>query len=274
MAEPFPDDPTAEVFLLEWIRPSDALRDLHAMGRGHVVAEIYRRLSTGMLYAAGTVSALDASSNTDPRSVLISEWWKSASRIRNAADAFWVTGGIAVEDRRRSSSLPPRTFEFFGVRFEPNGLQRVANDAGVDARFSKPSRLAAALSSPHPVQAVLNEIERVTAYPGPTESYNPRPMGTLDQIAPELAAFKVSPAPAPAPTGRQGSSTSDYVAEKEVVAWFDALAPNDQTRGFRWLWNAVRAAFAPRRVYKKHVLPFVKDRPLGRPKNVPNNVPS
>jgi len=62
-------------------------------------------------------------------------------------------------------------------------------------------------------------------------------------------------------------AAKDYVSEAQVVAWHKSLSPQDQARGFRWLWRAARDAHSPRQVYKKHVLRFVEGRPKGRPRN-------
>lgn len=55
------------------------------------------------------------------------------------------------------------------------------------------------------------------------------------------------------------------VSNAEVDAWYRSLPPQDQARGIRWLIPAAKSHFAPRKVVKKQIEPFVAGRPRGRP---------
>lgn len=71
------------------------------------------------------------------------------------------------------------------------------------------------------------------------------------------------------PSGSGLAAAAEYITYDEVWAWYRSLPLEDQARPWRWLWNEIRTAHAPRQVYKKHALTLVEGRRRGRRKNVP-----
>ena len=169
-----PDDPTAEQFR-DWIKPFDALTPLHAIGLDAATGEIYRRLRRGMLWAAGSVGETASFRGPDdPRSVIPALWWEHAPAIAGPNHIFWRTGGLTLTVPTTTATAASfNTYEHFGVRFEPEGLQRMADDVGVVVHLTKTRRLAALLMAapsqpevdaapraPPPPKVTLGELVR------------------------------------------------------------------------------------------------------------------
>lgn len=116
------------------------------MGVGRASREIHRRLCSAMLFAAGTVSPSLRADDDAARSVIPVQWWAKTG-IEDYQEDFWASAGITFHlDAAETSRGEPMTYEFFGIRFEPEDLQRLADDAGADVVFSARRRLASLLA--------------------------------------------------------------------------------------------------------------------------------
>lgn len=223
------------------------------MGTPAATREIYRRLCTGMLYAAGSPSAVIASGPNDPRSVLVPDWWKTAPIAANPAADFWVTAGITVNAKTPPGTMVNfRTYEFFGVRFEPDGLQRVADDAGVPVLISHAALLASAIKKPpspqgpdwvsvqpavpRPQQATRSIVEASAPQAGlnikPNEEVS---LDFLARTAPELVAAppaKAARTPQRNPD-RKAISGPPFAPDDKLTTWYEkyyAAHPDDVYR--------------------------------------------
>lgn len=132
-----PDDPDPETFR-SWIRPRDALDGLEPMGRPAAAREVHRRLKTGLLWAAGSVGdTSNFRAENDLRSVVPALWWGHVEYVSEPGAEFWRTGGATLIVPNRNTMVTTfNTYEHFGIRFEPNGLRRIADDAGIALAFS------------------------------------------------------------------------------------------------------------------------------------------
>jgi hypothetical protein len=234
-----PPSPSREEFEKDWVRPSYALVRLLDVGDAYVVNEMYRRLCNGRLVAAGTNS-------TDQLRIIDVESWKRAKDVGFPSGMLWRTNGVRINKYVGGGSFVD--VDYFGVRFEPESLQRLADDIGLDLIFSPARRLAKAVqTSAHARPVLLRDLPRLLSEPpvqDPRPAYNPRPVGTLEQIAPELAAFRNVPKEAQAPP-------KGDVAHAEIVTWFEGLTAAEQLLSGKRLWALSKTAFHPRRVLRK-----------------------
>ncbi len=263
---------------LTWYTPSQALgrlpRSWSDVTKKRAIA---RRLADGLLRAAAGVVVWK-----DGRSEGVGEFKRGAWDQWSYAydNDFWTTGTFAGlrSDASGYGHYEAAKFRAHDVRFEP---------AGVEAIVPVPS--------PRVQEENLAGWARLAEKIEPTLRETVQKIAEAQQRAPQIskAAAPITPVehrvgtiPRERSMGPPASPgvlleanppetiRKDYLTYDEVAAWHAALPPEDRARGWRWLWDAVRTACAPRSVYKKHVLQLVDGRPKGRPKkNVPGNVP-
>lgn len=160
-----PSDPSAEDFKLNWIRPRDALAMLAPMGSAAAAKEVYRRLRPGLLWGAGSVGETnDFRADDGRRSVIPALWWNFAPRVADPESDFWIAGGLTLTiPPPPTRPGPDSTYEHFGIRFEPEGLRRIARDAGIDLN-PEATALASALRNykPPPTPAAPDERKPIS----------------------------------------------------------------------------------------------------------------
>jgi hypothetical protein len=140
------------------------------MGLDAATAEIYVRLTKGFLHAAGSVGeTMEFHGPSDRRSVVPELWWAFEPTLASPTHRFWRTATVILTVPNAASNGAHRTsYTHVGVRFEPEGLQRIADDSGIQVAISTNARIARALLAqpgnvpqnvPLPLPAIVSASE-------------------------------------------------------------------------------------------------------------------
>jgi hypothetical protein len=219
MAVSPPPPPSREDFEQHWVRATVVLNMFEAVSHGYAALELHRRLCGGRLLAAGT-------NQHDDLHIIRSEGWEKANAA-NIQNALWWTGRVAFE-----LYIPGRSFvvfEYFGVRFDPVGLQRLADDIGLDLAITSNRQLAKALT---------------------------------DYVAQPVRPSPQTPATTSADIQRQ-RKRANPVTVQEIETWHETLSEADRSLGVTALWAKAKTDHPGRHLPRKLVEPFGKGRSNG-----------
>lgn len=112
-----------------WLTPGDALEILNELGSDVAAREIYRRLKVGFIRAAGEASWREGSKDEYRYGLRVQkEWWEGVDFITAAYSDFWKIGGLTFKIVR-SATHYTRIYEFFDIRFEPDGIYLIPGAA-------------------------------------------------------------------------------------------------------------------------------------------------
>lgn len=232
-----------------WYSPHAAVEALTAVGFDPLnvyQSILYRALDEDGLRAVAdklTVSPQGGTVNSYRFYILLPRMWA----ITSIQPSFWDSGDVQF-NKRHDPRGPDIIYSCIGIRFDPAGVARLA------AQRSRPTQ------------------DVRTAEPA---SYNPRPFGTLEAIAPELRPYMTSHS-----IHATRENIPEYVlpaASKTITAaefdvWYAAQASEIQSWGGLKLRQKCVEDHDGRRVLKKATDHITKDRKTGRKpgsKNVP-----
>ena len=230
------DELTPEI-LATWLKPRDALSLLRtAYADIQVVANgILLRLQGGALRAGAKSWAWGDEPLQTTATRIPARYWSHLS----GTAGWWDTTDALFFVHRRSYDPKKAYGRFYGVRFDPAGVQemlanRVADQGGENG------------------DAVRSIVEAIAQQAGLVVRAN-------EEIADDFVARTVlgSVQAPPAPT------SSAPVQRQEIDAWYNALPPEDQSMGVRHLWAAAKVAHEGRQLPRKLVERFGKGRTNG-----------
>jgi len=135
-----------------WLKPHDALTAVQAAFPDIKVASkaITDRLKGGLLKAEAASSSWDNNNNlpTSACSIPASHW----SHLSSATGSdWWDTGTITVRIYRRERQ-PPATGRYFGIKFDPAGVEAIIADAP-----KRPMAVATGSSTLEPMRSEVEE---------------------------------------------------------------------------------------------------------------------
>lgn len=247
----------------QWVSPADAVAHIENTGiRQSYIDGLVTRLRNGFLRAA---AAQTAWRNQEQRlehfwwpMAIQADWWNQAEGIEKHWESLWMLGDFSTTIYALSEGRFLQV-AFTGLRFEPRGLEPNLGTG----RYDRIARAAQAKANRINVES---DAERQAA---PAPSHNPRPVGPLEQIAPELAAFAtpIENVPKNVP-----SDLTTPVSAGEFDAWYAAQTPEIQAWGGVKLRQKCSKDHDGRRVLKKATDHITKGRRTGRKpgsKNVP-----
>lgn len=119
------DAPSPDEVQQRWLRPPEVILALERLGHPQVgVREVLRRAKAGLLRAAGECSWVVAGKDRySSCSVVPKSWWERAIQVDQYHNDFWRTGGVTFNVRIEGGYTTSRQYEFFDVRFEPDGIE-------------------------------------------------------------------------------------------------------------------------------------------------------
>lgn len=232
-----------------WMRPADAVKHLGT----NAIPNLLLRLGMGELRAvARTIRWRTAGDLYSEEFVIIHpDDWAGASDAGYGSHDLWSLGDISFESDDPYGLGREPIVAAFGVRFDPDGIFRIRAPAS-------PPKLAVS-NAPPPLTTVGSQSG---SPPGSRKLADVLTERLLHHLADPTPTRKAAPPKRPS-TSRSGRKPA--LPAELVKAWYENLPPVDKARGLRDLWNLVREAHPEHWVLRKHVDPFVKNRPRGRP---------
>lgn len=121
------DEPTVpEEDFATWLSPPHAIEALSTLGRQSAVSEILRRLKTGRVHAAASLSWTSLGDlRSRDRARIPAEWWEKTYGLDQTHAHFWVAGGVSfhLKGGYRERDV---TMEAFDLRFDPRDIAAIA----------------------------------------------------------------------------------------------------------------------------------------------------
>lgn len=226
-----------------WLTPSETLTALSSLGFNVALDALLRRLRMGTLRSVAETLSWRSAGQLEERKRLIidPDDWLNAQNIGQRDAAFWAVGDVTFTVEDRYSFGPDDELCAFGVRFDPDGIAALVPPVA-------PRRRLETSGAPPPITPLRR---------GPVVTLKEY----LEQRLPDKPEAKIRKVRTLRPR-----KSAIPVSETEVRDWFDALPPQDQARGGRWLWPEAKKHFRPRHVVRKLIEPFGKSRGPGRPR--------
>lgn len=250
-----PPPVTVEEFA-DYLSPIAVLAALPPWSLEAKIDAIASRLVTGMIVA---IAEHMSEGNSPPEQyyVVPRRMWKDWAP--HGEHGLWERGDCKFVKPTNYGHEESR-WKAFNVKFDPLGVSKMLSTVMLPAQADAAFRQAQTAN------------RRIDPYAEPAPSHNPRPTGTLEQIAPELGAYAVAQTPEINVPKNVPPDPGRLVTPREFDAWYAAQTPEIRLWGGAKLRQKCSQDHGGRRVVKKATDDITRGRKTGRKtgsKNVP-----